>query len=99
MKKMLLYLRMVRMISVGEVHAGNIHASSYELREHLKGLRLRANGANKFRVHRAARWCERALLLEVDGQIVLEGGAHAASVCGSSTQHHQQPRNYHIATR
>jgi len=81
-----LYLRMVWMIAVGEVHTGDIHASSYKLSEHLQGLRLRTNGANKFGVHRAARWCKRALLLEIDGQVVLEGGAHAAPGCDSSTQ-------------
>ena len=78
MKKMILYLRMVRMISVGEVHAGDVHACIYKLGEHFDGLGLGTNGANKLRVNGTARRRKGAFLFEVDGQIVLEGSTGAS---------------------
>lgn len=71
-------LSMVWVVSVGEIHARHVHASSNELRQVFDGLGLGANGANELGVDSAARGSKGALLLEVDGKVVFEGRACAS---------------------
>ena len=65
-------LGVVGVIAMGEVHACHVHASSDKLGQGLNCLSLGANGADEFGVHRAACWRKGTLLLEVNGEVVLE---------------------------